>query len=375
MTDVDDSGSIDLGVFIPINNNGWFVSTNAPQYRPSFDLNREVVQLAEHYDFNFALSMIKLRGWGGATEFWDYGLESFTLMAGLAAVTKKIKLYASTAVLTLHPALVARMAVTLDSIAPGRAGINIVTGWLRTEYAQLGLWPGDEHYVRRYDFAREYVSIIRELWETGQSDFKGDYFQLDDCRMKPMPENKIDIVCAGQSATGMEFCATYGDYNFVLGAGVNNPEAHADKTEAVRVAVERSGRDVGVFVLLTVVAAPTTEEAMARWNFYNEAIDVEALAWAGREATFDPRSAQPNAEDSTTNRAAATVAAPTASIGGGTLVGSYAEVAEMLDRAARVPGTKGIMLVFDDFVRGIDEFGKYVQPLMATRSKIKKADS
>ena len=35
--------------------------------------------------------MIKLRGFGGKTEFWDYNLETFTLMAGLAAVTSKIK--------------------------------------------------------------------------------------------------------------------------------------------------------------------------------------------------------------------------------------------------------------------------------------------
>lgn len=40
---------MDLGVFIPIGNNGWPISTASPQYRPSFDLNREVVQKAERY--------------------------------------------------------------------------------------------------------------------------------------------------------------------------------------------------------------------------------------------------------------------------------------------------------------------------------------
>ena len=35
---------------------------------------------AEKYDMDFALSMIKLRGFGGETEFWDYNLESFTLI-------------------------------------------------------------------------------------------------------------------------------------------------------------------------------------------------------------------------------------------------------------------------------------------------------
>jgi len=55
-------------------------------------------------------------------EFWDHNLESFTLMAGLAVVTRRIKLYASVAVLTIPPAIVARMAATIDSIAPGRFG-------------------------------------------------------------------------------------------------------------------------------------------------------------------------------------------------------------------------------------------------------------
>jgi alkanesulfonate monooxygenase SsuD/methylene tetrahydromethanopterin reductase-like flavin-dependent oxidoreductase (luciferase family) len=75
------------------------------------------VQKAEKYGFEFALSMIKLRGLGGKSEFWDYNLESFTLMAGLAAVTSKIKLFATTAVLTLPPAMVVRMASTIDSIS------------------------------------------------------------------------------------------------------------------------------------------------------------------------------------------------------------------------------------------------------------------
>jgi pyrimidine oxygenase len=119
----------ELGIFIPIGNNGWLISETSPKYMPTFELNKAIVQKAESYGFDFALSMIKLRGFGGKTEHWDYNLESFTLMAGLAAVTSKIKLFASSAILTLPPAIVARMATTIDSIAPGRFGVNIVTGW------------------------------------------------------------------------------------------------------------------------------------------------------------------------------------------------------------------------------------------------------
>ena len=96
---------MEFGVFIPIGNNGWMISKNSPQYMPSFELNKEVVQKAEAYGFGFVLSMVKLRGFGGETEFWDHNLESFTLMAGLASVTEKIQLYASVATLTMNPAM------------------------------------------------------------------------------------------------------------------------------------------------------------------------------------------------------------------------------------------------------------------------------
>ena len=69
-------------------------------------------------------------------------------MAGLAAVTDRIKIFATAATLTMPPAIVARMAATIDSIAPGRFGINLVTGWAEAEYSQMGLWPGDSHYTR-----------------------------------------------------------------------------------------------------------------------------------------------------------------------------------------------------------------------------------
>ena len=155
---------MEIGVFIPIGNNGWLISTTSPQYTPSFDLNKEIVLRAEKYGFDFALSMIKLHGFGGPSRFWDDNLESFTLMAGLASITSRIELMATVAVLTLPPALCARMAMTIDSISHGRFGVNLVTGWQKAEYDQMGLWPGDEHYKHRYDLLTEYATVMQELW-------------------------------------------------------------------------------------------------------------------------------------------------------------------------------------------------------------------
>src|SRR6478609_4276711 len=138
---------MEVGVFIPIGNNGWLLSENAPQYKPTFELNKNITLRAEHYGVDFVLSMIKLRGFGGKTEFWDHNLESFTLMAGLAAVTSRIKLYATAPTLCLP--------------------------------------PGDEYFGRRYEYLSEYAQVLRELWKTGRSDLKGEFFQMEDCRLSP----------------------------------------------------------------------------------------------------------------------------------------------------------------------------------------------
>jgi len=355
--------SVEIGVFIPIGNNGWLLSETAPQYMPSFELNKQIVQKAESLGFDFALSMIKLRGFGGKTEYWDHNLESFTLMSGLAAVTSKIKLYATTAILTLPPAIVARMAATIDSIAPGRFGINVVTGWQMAEYDQMGLWPGNAYFGYRYDYAAEYVTVMRELWEKGQSDFKGKYFTMNDCRVSPKPSSIPKIITAGQSPSGMAFASTYSDYNFAMGVGVNTPTAYAPVNERLIEAREKVGRDVGAFVLFMIIAEETDEAAEAKWQMYKDGVDVAAVSWMGDQGSKDT-AADASATAKTINLPAGAV-----NMNMGTLVGSYEKVASMLDEAGTVAGTKGILLVFDDFLKGLDKFGEFIQPLMKSRAQ------
>ncbi|MER5171359.1 MULTISPECIES: pyrimidine utilization protein A [Thioclava] len=358
---------MDIGVFTPINNNGWLISKTSPQYMPSFELNKQIVQKAESYGFDFALSMIKLRGFGGESEFWDHGLESFTLMAGLAAVTTKIKLFASSAILTLPPAIVARMASTVDSIAPGRFGINIVTGWAPSEYTQMGIWPGNEYFGYRYDYATEYVRVLKELWETGSSDFKGEYFTMDDCKMSPAPSAPIEIVAAGQSPRGMEFSSNYTNYSFVNGLGINTPKAFAPTCERLLEAAEKTGRDVGAYILMMVISDETDEKAMAKWKLYHDGADMEALAYMGVEGAKDSFAGE--------NSTAAHINLPEGAVNFnmGTIVGSYESCARMLDEAASVPGVKGLMLTFDDFLEGLDMFGQKIQPLMECRQDVLEA--
>ena len=355
---------MNVGIFIPIGNNGWLISKNAPQYMPTFELNKTIVQRAEHYGFEFALSMIKLRGFGGETEFWEHNLESFTLMAGLAAVTERIQLFATAATLTIPPAIVARMASTIDSISNGRFGVNLVTGWQKPEYSQMGLGPGDEFFANRYDYLSEYATVLRDLWSTGTSDFKGEHFQMEDCRVSPKPQADMKIICAGQSEAGMAFTAKFADYNFCFGKGVNTPKAFAPTVERLETAIADSGRDVTSVALFMVIADETDEAARARWESYKDGVDEEAVAWLGQQGAADTKS-----KGDTNIRQ---MADPTSAvnINMGTLVGSFENVAKMLDEIAEVPATSGVMLTFDDFVEGIENFGQKIQPLMKSRKHV-----
>ena len=352
---------MDVGVFLPIGNNGWLISSTSPQYMPTFELNRAVTLAAEKYGFEFALSMIKLRGFGGPSEYWDHNLESFTLMAGLASITTRIKLFASAAVLTIPPAVLARMAVTIDAIAPGRFGVNIVSGWQKAEYEQMGIWPGEVHFARRYDYCAEYVQVMRDVWASGVSNHQGDFFKMTDCRVSPRPAQGIEIIAAGQSNRGMQFASEYADFNFISAGGINDVTQVRPHTERLLAANAAAGRECRAMLLLMIIADETDEAAMAKWDHYVEGTDLEALNWRDSQAAADVKAEA----HSTVGRMIRSDRVPTNLM---RLIGSYATVARQLDELATIPGLRGVMVTFDDYLIGMEQFGTRIQPLMACRA-------
>jgi pyrimidine oxygenase len=135
------SRHVNLGVFLPVTNNGWIISKTSPQFLPSYDMCREISTLAECIGFNYVFSMGKWRGFGRDVEFWKYSIESMILMAGLAPAAPRLRLIASVAPALIHPAVFAKMASTLDDVCHGRLGINIVSAGNEGEYTQMGLYP------------------------------------------------------------------------------------------------------------------------------------------------------------------------------------------------------------------------------------------
>ncbi len=361
-----------LGVFMPTTKRGWLITPASPPFDAHYDFFLHLVQRAEHYGLDFALAPVKYRGFGGPSDFWGSSPEPITLMAGIAQATSRIKLFASIPVLTIPPAITARMAVTLDEISKGRFGLNIVSGWQPAEYDQMSLWPGDGHFNERYDYSTEYVQVMQELWRTGHSDLQGKFFKMKDCHLSPLPDHKIDLVCAGQSDRGMAFCAEHGDYAFCIAVGINAPQANAALSERFNAQVKKYKRDVGMYFALMIIADETDEAAFAKWKKYNDQVDYLAV-----NALFGQASAGGSADSSIKTlvspeaEAAARAALPPGAVNMnfGTFIGSYASVARMLDEVAAIPHSAGVMLILDDWIEGMENFGKRVLPLMKSRQQ------
>lgn len=341
---------MDFGIFLPIANNGWIISKNSPQYMPTFELNREVTVRAEKMGLDFVLSMVKLRGYGGVTEHWDYAMDSFNLMAGLAAVTERIGIYATVQPLTMHPAMAARMASTIDDISNGRFGLNVVAGWNKYEYSQMGLWPGDHFYNERYEYAEEWLYIVKGLWEKGRLTYNGKYFTLDDCLCQPVPKTKPSIICAGMSDIGLDFTVRQCNINFVAG---DLDLIKSVSAKGKRLA-EKLDKKIKTYALYTMIPADTDQEAEQIVQHIIDGADTEGFAGLKDAKSNDP-----------TGATAQKIMNEIFTVP--TLVGSPETIVKSIEMLNRETELDGLIFAYRDFIEDVKYFEAKILPLLDER--------
>ncbi|HEX4898149.1 MAG TPA: LLM class flavin-dependent oxidoreductase, partial [Candidatus Limnocylindrales bacterium] len=109
--------------------------------------------------------------------------EAWTMLSALAASTSRIRLGPLVAATAFHsPAMLAKMAATVDEISGGRLVLGLGAGWNETEFRAFG-FPFD-HRIDRFE---EAFTIVRTLLRDGAIDFDGRYFQARDCELLPRP--------------------------------------------------------------------------------------------------------------------------------------------------------------------------------------------
>ncbi len=141
----------------------------------------------------------------------DY-LESWTTLSSLASETDTIRLGILVSCASYrNPALLAKMASTVDVLTNGRLEFGIGAGWYREEYEAYG-FPFPKAGIRVAQL-REAVDIIRGMWTTTPFTFEGRYYVVKDaiCEPKPIQRPHPLILIGGSKLRMLKLIAEEAD--------------------------------------------------------------------------------------------------------------------------------------------------------------------
>jgi len=230
------------------------------------------------------------------------------LIPAMALVTEHLG-FGVTSTLSYEPPYpFARRMSTLDHLTKGRAGWNIVTGYLNSAAAGMGLAVQPRH-EQRYEIAEEYMQIVYKLWEGSWEDgavlrdrdhrvfadparihrirHEGRFYRVDAIHLcEPSPQRTPVLYQAGASTSGRGFAAAHAECIFINGP---SQQVVAPQVADIRRRAAGFGRDPAdllIFTLATVITGHNEAEARAKHEEYRRYVDYEAAltlfsGWTG----------------------------------------------------------------------------------------------
>jgi FMN-dependent oxidoreductase (nitrilotriacetate monooxygenase family) len=230
------------------------------------------------------------------------------LVPAMAAATKHLGFGVTVNLSYEPPFLLARRMSTLDHLTDGRIGWNVVTGYLDSAAKGMGQ-SGQRPHDERYAIAEDYMEVVYKLWEGSWADdavvadaesgvftrpervrrirHDGPHYKLDALHLsEPSPQRTPVLYQAGTSPAGRTFAARHAECVFMSGP---SKKIIAPRVGAIRKLAAEAGRDprsILMFAMMTVIVAPTDEEAEAKLADYRRYADPEGAltlmsGWTG----------------------------------------------------------------------------------------------
>lgn len=213
------------------------------------------------------------------------GFEPLTLLSALSSRTRDIGLVASATTTYHQPYHLARMFASLDHLSRGRAGWNIVTSGHKFEAPNFG----DKeipHHDRRYDRAREFVDIVKGLWDTWEDDafirdkqsgifvdttklhvlnHRGHHLAVRGPLNIARPTQGYPVlVQAGASDAGMRFAAESAEVVFTAQPSLESGKRYYARLKENARALGREDDQVLIMPGIVPIVGRTKEEASAK---------------------------------------------------------------------------------------------------------------
>jgi alkanesulfonate monooxygenase SsuD/methylene tetrahydromethanopterin reductase-like flavin-dependent oxidoreductase (luciferase family) len=166
--------------------------------------------------------------------------EVWTLLAGLAAITERVRLGPLVACASFHPpGLIAKMAATVAEIAGGRFVLGLGAGWNETEYRAFGL-PYD-HRVSRFE---ESFEIVRRMLAGERVTLSGRFWQADDVVLLPRPADRVPLMIGSSGERMLSIALPHVDWwNTWYSAYGNTVDGFEALNARISAAASRAGRD------------------------------------------------------------------------------------------------------------------------------------
>ena len=347
-----------LGLFSSNCSGGLAVTKIPERWSASWEDNLRLAKLADTVGIDFMLPIARWIGYGGTTNFHEGVLEPIPWATAILANTTRLNAFATVHTAFNHPVVTAKQLATIDQMAQGRIGVNVVAGWNQPEYEAMGIDLPQDH-DSRYALAQEWIDIINTLWtREGRYDLPGRFWDLKRVEALPKPAaGRLPILNAGSSPQGKAYAARNADFVFTIVGGV---EDGAEVVKQLKQSSAEVGRTAGVLTPTHVVCRRTRAEAEEFLHYYaEENADWDAVDNLMRLQGMHAQSFSPEMLASFRSRFAA---------GHGTcpLIGTPDTVADEIERFAKA-GFGGITMSFVDYVGELEYFSQEVMPRLAKK--------
>lgn len=195
------------------------------------------------------------------------------------------------------PYQVAREFSTLDHLTDGRIAFNVVTSFLESAAANLGV-PERMEKTTRYDRADEFLAVCYALWEESWADdaivfdavdgvfadpskvwsidFEGRFFSVPGPHgCEPSPQRTPVIFQAGSSDRGRAFAAKHAEAVFVSQPSTGGVEEYMDDVKGRAQDADRTADSIKVFQGIVPIVGETSAIAEAKYDQYKASVDIE----------------------------------------------------------------------------------------------------
>jgi probable F420-dependent oxidoreductase len=192
--------------------------------------------------------------------------EAWSVLAALAAITERVEIGPLVAATSFHaPAMLAKKAATVDEISGGRLILGLGAGWNEVEYRAFGF-----RFDRRVSRFEEAFTIIRTLLREGAVDFRGEFYEAEQCELLPRPTRPggppLMVGSMGERMLRITLphVAAWNAWYEWYG---NRPDGLADLVGRIDAACRAVGRDPAeVEYTAAVLVAPLTPEGRLDWD-------------------------------------------------------------------------------------------------------------